>query len=67
MSGISFERVGKYVRSVYKQDDGRTILADECRCIVDFGGGYSVDNRRSLSVKRTAECPIDEHKAQANS
>lgn len=50
MSGVEFEKVNGVVRSVYKQFDGSTKLADECIC---WGG------------KKELNCPIDEHAAEA--
>lgn len=54
--GIFFAKIGKWRRSVYEQYDGTLILADECRCVVDWS--------RFTAVTRSASCPIDQHRAQ---
>lgn len=50
MSGIEFQKVNGVTRSVYKQFDGSTRLADDCICW---------DGKKKLN------CPIDEHAAAA--
>jgi hypothetical protein len=44
------------VRSAYEQRYGAIILADECKCRVDWN---------PFRVTRRIECPIDEHRAVA--
>jgi hypothetical protein len=55
--GIFFAPLGKQRRSFYMQFNGEPILADECKCAVDWidQGGFE--------VQRYELCPIDEHKA----
>jgi hypothetical protein len=50
MSGVEFQKVNGVTRSIYKQFDGSTKLADECICW---------DGVKKLN------CPIDEHAAAA--
>jgi len=54
---IEFQVIGKHVRSVYPQFGGGTILADECKCRIDY--------RPQFTVTRSLTCPIDEHKQEA--
>ena len=59
--GIFIMLIGKQPRTVYQQLDGEIILADECKCFVDWpdeGGPFGL----SFTIERRAECPIDEHK-----
>ena len=59
--GIFITWIGKQPRTVYQQLDGEIILADECKCFVDWpdeGGPFGL----SFTIERRAECPIDEHK-----
>lgn len=55
--GIFFAVLGKQRRSFYMQFDGKPILADECKCHLNWfeDGGFD--------VCRSQACPIDEHKA----
>ena len=55
--GIFFTLIGRWRRSCYQQIDGETILADECKCWIDWLPDFTV--RRSLN------CPIDEHSVAA--
>jgi hypothetical protein len=58
--GIFFTVIGKCRRSCYQQFDGETILADECKCVVNWpegGGPFGL----SFEILRNAYCPIDEH------
>lgn len=57
--GVAFTRIGKALRSVFRQTNGDVILADECKCVVEFTRG------RAMSVKRILDCPVDEHKIRA--
>jgi hypothetical protein len=43
-----------------QQLDGETILADECRCTVNWGSNVW-RAKRPFSVTRSLECPIDQH------
>lgn len=62
-TGIFFIRVGRYLRSVYCQMDGTTVLADECNCRVEWPertlGSFT------FAIMRDLNCPIDEHKLLA--
>jgi hypothetical protein len=40
------------------QFDGELILADECKCRIDYCALY-------LRVERVFDCPIDEHRVAA--
>jgi hypothetical protein len=63
--GIFFTVVGKHRRSVYEQLDGQIILADECKCRMDFPDKFFPDDTvrgPSFVVTPSAECPIDCHK-----
>lgn len=60
--GLFFESIyvegeGKHVRALYRQFDGSDILADRCRCRVDW--------RPAFVVIKSPHCPIDEHRAAA--
>jgi hypothetical protein len=58
--GLFFAVIAKHRRAVYQQLNGETILADECKCIVnwpDEGGDFGL----SFDILRNADCPIDEH------
>lgn len=48
-------------RTLYVQLDGQIILADECKCCVDWDYGEGV----GFSVRRVMDCPIDDHKVIA--
>jgi hypothetical protein len=61
-TGIFFTLINKQNRSAYQNLDGETMLADECRCIPLWARDV---NGSHFSVKRVANCPIDEHKAAA--
>jgi hypothetical protein len=56
--GVAFARMGKQVRSVFRQLDDSIILADACKCFVEYLGG-------GMSVRRSSDCPIDEHRIAA--
>ena len=58
--GLFFTTIDRHVRSVYQQLDGETILADECRCTVNWGSNVW-RAKRPFSVTRSLECPIDQH------
>lgn len=53
--GIFFTKIGKWRRAVYEQYDGVLILAEECRCTVEWD---------PFGVVRSPFCPIDQHRAQ---
>ena len=62
--GIFFTMIGKHRRSCYQQLNGETILADECKCAVDWpeeGGDFGL----GFKIQRCAGCPIDEHQRLA--
>jgi len=60
--GIEFRKVGGVVRSVYPQFGGDFILADECKCRVDYSKPSSAGV--SFTVIRSNQCPVDEHKQE---
>jgi len=63
--GIFFAVVGKHRRSVYMQLNGETILADECKCLVEYPDKFFPDDccqGVGFVVLRNADCPIDEHR-----
>jgi hypothetical protein len=67
--GIFFAVIGNFRRSVYMQLDGSTILADECKCMVEWlddprDGGYALPV--GFEILRNADCPIDEHQILAH-
>ena len=45
-------------RTFYMQFDGELILADECKCRIDYCALY-------FRVERVFDCPIDEHRVVA--
>ena len=62
--GIFFAFAGRSRRSAYTQLNGETILADECKCAIDWpeeGGDFGL----SFTILRRAGCPIDEHRRLA--
>jgi hypothetical protein len=65
--GIFFTVVGKHRRSVYEQLDGQIVLADECKCRIDYPEKFFPDDcatEASFIVTPSPECPIDCHKAR---
>jgi hypothetical protein len=62
--GVQFRRMGKKngMRSVYQQNNGDYILADECKCKVDFSI-VTASKYVPMTVTRVPNCPIDEHRA----
>jgi hypothetical protein len=55
-------------RTLYQQFDGELILADECKCRVDYCfRALTVHEECNLtfSVVRAFDCPIDEHRVVA--
>jgi hypothetical protein len=67
MKGIRFKQVGKHLRSVYDQNNGDVILADECTCNV-LPSGYRYEGptknavRHVMCIERDINCPIDQHR-----
>lgn len=60
--GIFFAVVGQHLRSVYEQVDGKIILADECRCRIDYPDKFFPEDccaGASFVVTPSIECPID--------
>lgn len=58
--GIFFAVIGKHRRAAYQQLNGEVILADECKCVVNWpeeGGDFGL----SFEILRNADCPIDDH------
>lgn len=63
--GLFFTVVGKHTRSVYENLDGQIVLADECRCRMDFPDKFFPDDTVSgvsFVVTPSPDCPIDCHK-----
>lgn len=60
---IEFQKVGDVHRSVYPQFGGSFVLADECRCRVEWGKHRP--EGLNFSVSRSIECPLDEHRQEA--
>jgi hypothetical protein len=57
--GVQFKRMGKKqeMRSVFEQNNGDFILADDCKCETNF----SVKPAKRVP---TQSCPIDQHRAE---
>jgi hypothetical protein len=51
-------------RTLYMQFDGEIILADECKCRVDYSFDF-FDSGLTFTVERVCDCPIDEHRVMA--
>jgi hypothetical protein len=49
-------------RSLYTQLDGAVVLADECKCVIDW---RNPRDGIGFAVKPVIDCPIDDHKAAA--
>lgn len=62
--GIFITHVGSRRRMVYQQLDGEIILADECKCRVDWPEVLPENWPVSFVIERRFDCPIDEHKRQ---
>lgn len=63
--GIFFTVIGKHRRSVYEQLDGTIVLADECKCRIDYPDRFFPEDGCggvSFVVTPSPECPIDCHK-----
>ena len=63
--GIFFTVIGKHRRSVYENLDGQIVLADECKCRIDFPDKFFPDDcckGVSFVVTPSLDCPIDCHK-----
>jgi hypothetical protein len=74
--GIFFTQVGQHRRSVYENLDGEIILADACKCELNWGSaGESwlsslpesehTLQARPFSVTRSVNCPINCHMISA--
>ncbi|HLZ49257.1 MAG TPA: hypothetical protein VKP61_00765 [Candidatus Acidoferrum sp.] len=64
--GIFFALVGRNRRAVYEQLDGQIVLADECKCRIDYPDKFFPDDMvrgPSFIITPSPECPIDCHKA----
>lgn len=57
--GVGFTKIGKYVRSVFRQLDGSLILADACNCFIRNSGGGG------MLIEYAIDCPVDEHRIRA--
>jgi hypothetical protein len=58
--GLFFAKIGHHRRAVYENLDGEIILADACVCEVNWGSEHP-SYKRSLSVTRSVNCPINCH------
>ena len=53
-------------RTLYQQFDGELILADECKCRVDWPDDFfGPSGAFTFTVERAFDCPIDEHRVVA--
>ena len=59
--GIFFAVIADHRRSVYQQYDGQVILADECKCVVNWLKFRGAAAGISFEILRNADCPINEH------
>lgn len=60
--GIFLSVVSGKLRTCYAQLDGEIILADECKCRIDWLAWTGVEEGVSFRIVRLAACPIDAHK-----
>lgn len=63
--GIFFSVVNRHRRACYMQIDGEPILADECKCFIDWLAWTGAEKGPSFRLLRRMDCPIDEHKLAA--
>ena len=61
MAGVEFEKVDGETRSIYKQGNGETVLADKCTCKINYSSGQD-EKYKPMWVTRNPKCPIDEHR-----
>ncbi len=59
--GMFFGEYSGKRRALYTQLDGKIILADECKCRID----WTTKVCAGFTVQRVIDCPIDDHKALA--
>jgi len=63
--GVFFTAVGKHRRGVYQQMNREIILADECKCTVEWLAWTGRETGASFRVTPQIACPIDEHRITA--
>lgn len=63
-NGIFITCVGAKRRTAFQQLDGEVILADECKCLVEWPEELPENWPVSFVIRRRFDCPIDEHKRQ---
>ena len=61
---VEFQKVNGVTRSVYPQLGGGVILADECKCRMEWGK-IKPEGGVSFRVTAALDCPVDKHAQKA--